>query len=135
MSADLLRRAAAAVEQLAAGATPEPWVWTWREDWGCGEWHTVTSSATDFDVATGGYEGGGVEREEDAKWITTLGPQVAAPLAAWLRAEAQIAEAIDRRPDPIAEMVGLDQDQLRPYSGPALDFARAVLDEPAEATS
>ncbi len=118
MSADLLRRAADRIEALAKGASPAPWVWTWREDWGCGEWHTVTSSATDFDVAAGGYEGGGVEREEDAKWIAILGPQIAGPLAAWLRGEAtqHMAETFQPHGATVE------------YAGPALAVARAILE-------
>jgi hypothetical protein len=85
MTAEILRRAADRIESLAGEASPGPWTWELREDWGWGEWHTITSPTSGHDVASGGYEGGGVEREEDAVWISTLGPQIAVPLVEILR--------------------------------------------------
>lgn len=93
---DQLRRAAHRIEQLAADATAGPWTWEAREDWGWGDWHTVTAPTAGHDVARGGYEGGGVEREEDAAWICTLNPLIAASLAALLGSAADDLEATAR---------------------------------------
>ncbi len=78
MSAETLRRAADRIEQRA-------------EKTGGPDWKTWLS----FGARTGQIPPG------TAQWVNTLGPQVAAPLVAWLRAEAdeQAEQQADRTSD------------------------------------
>lgn len=119
----LLRRAATRVEELAAAATPGPWVSveSYFEEW------LVDSPSSNIanESSCGGIEKG------DAEWMALAGPQVAAPLAAWLRAEADLAEVVDRRPGPIADMTGMGSTSLAPFDSPALTLARVLLHEEA----
>ena len=89
MSIDQLRRAADRLDQLAAEATPGPWraVENYPDAW------IVCSGQVDVAREAGG---GDIE-PGDAQWIATLGPQVAAKLAAWLRWEAARLDAIERK--------------------------------------
>jgi hypothetical protein len=77
--ADLLRAAADRLEQLAARTT-------------AGEWRITGLLASRPEVVAhrpdGGTEHVAEARAASAAWITALSPAVAAPLAAWLRAEA-----------------------------------------------
>jgi hypothetical protein len=104
VSADILREAAALIE-AAAAATPEAHLDSWRKP-------HVRNTLT--------------------PWVALMSPDVAAPLAAWLRFEAGLAESIDHRPDPIAAMLDIDQTALRSYADgnpPALALARVILSE------
>jgi hypothetical protein len=77
--ADLLREAADRLERLAARTT-------------AGDWRTSGLLASRPEVVAhrpdGGTEHVAEARAASAAWITALSPAVAAPLAAWLRAEA-----------------------------------------------
>ena len=81
--ADLLREAADRLERLAARSTP-------------GDWRTTGLLATRPEVVAfrpdDGTEHVAEARAASAGWITALSPAVAAPLAAWLRAEAEHAD-------------------------------------------
>jgi hypothetical protein len=102
--ADLLRTAAAALENLAARTT-------------AGDWRIGGLLATRPEVVAhrpdGGTEHVAEARTASAAWITALSPAVAEPLAGWLRAAA------DRSPvEPAAaELAGLLLDRL-PGGGP-----------------
>ena len=78
--ADLLREAADRLERLAVHSTP-------------GDWRTTGLLASRPEVVAvrpdGGTEHVAEARAASAAWITALSPAVAAPLAAWLRAEAR----------------------------------------------
>jgi uncharacterized protein YfdQ (DUF2303 family) len=77
MSAELLRRAATKLEELAADTTRGPWDVE----------HDYSGVVADSDYG-GTVSIGGFDRPGDNEWAATMGPQIAAPLAAWLRAEA-----------------------------------------------
>ncbi len=135
-SADLLRRAADRLDQLATAATGERWeasakypeAWTVEARWPPlpppprrgvrnppERHHTVVEESGDGDVP-----------EHDARYIAAMGPQVAAPLAAWLRTEADKADGPIAR-DIAAGRVRIDMPAAQP--SPALVFARALLGE------
>lgn len=108
MSADLLRRAAERLEELAANTSAGPWQLI--GDWGIPNgWTAVWSAGVGQYVAE---NPGSTVSRPDVQWIATLGPQIAAPLAAWLRAEAQYMK--DERDDS---------------SDSAVQLARAILKE------
>jgi hypothetical protein len=92
----LLRTAADRLERLAARSTP-------------GDWRLGGLLATRPEViahaADGGTEHVAEARARTGEWITALSPEVAAPLAAWLRTAADV--------EPIAP--------------PAVEVARALL--------
>jgi hypothetical protein len=94
--AELLRAAADRLERLAARTT-------------AGDWRITGLLASRPEVVAhrpdGGTEHVAEARAASAPWITALSPAVAAPLAAWLRAEA-------------------DRDAP---TGAALDLARVLL--------
>jgi hypothetical protein len=77
--AEVLRAAADRLERLAARST-------------VGDWRTTGLLASRPEVVAhrpdGGTEHVAEARAASAAWITALSPAVAAPLAAWLRAEA-----------------------------------------------
>lgn len=101
-AADLLRRAADHVERIAADATAPPWFAD--EDDNCWRLHGHFASPQDWP----GFVGPSKQilkapkrntpyaeywpEKGDAHWITTMHPGVAAPLAAWLHAEADTFE-------------------------------------------
>ena len=91
--ADVLRAAADRLERLAARTTP-------------GDWRTAGLLASRPEVVAhrpdGGTEHVAEARAGSAAWITALSPDVAAPLAGWLRAEAG-------SPSPAADSVTLAQ--------------------------
>ncbi|SFL10881.1 hypothetical protein [Geodermatophilus ruber] len=95
-SAALLRAAADRLEALAGRTTP-------------GDWRAGGLLATRPEVVAH-LPGGGTEHVAEARagtagWIAALSPDVAGPLAAWLRAAAGV----------------------RPVTGPAVAVARALL--------
>lgn len=100
--AEILRAAAARLEQAAAKAEPGPW-YTEPDDLDRG--HDVWSRKTGHMPAFG-------LSESDAAWIATMSPVMAEPLAAWLKQAA----------DELTEV----------YWGNAYLVALAILDaEPA----
>jgi hypothetical protein len=78
--ADVLRAAADRLERLAARTT-------------AGDWRITGLLASRPEVVAhrpdGGTEHVAEARSASAAWITALSPAVAAPLAAWLRLEAE----------------------------------------------
>jgi hypothetical protein len=78
--ADVLREAADRLERLAARTT-------------AGDWRTSGLLASRPEVVAhrpdGGTEHVAEARAASAAWITALSPAAAAPLAAWLREEAE----------------------------------------------
>lgn len=127
--AELLREAANRIERTAADTTPGPWFAD--EDDNCWTLHGYFEDPLTWD----GFVGATKQilkapkrntpyaeywpEQGDADWITTMHPGIAAPLAAWLRAEAVIA--------------GFD-DNLRynlslNLSPEAVAFARSILRE------
>ena len=95
--AERLRRAADLVEQRAAAASGP----RWKPEYGYG--HT-TVQAVECDGDGCGHDSyghvdgtcaiGAMHADGDNQWAILAGPQVAPPLAAWLRAEADDAELI-----------------------------------------
>ena len=79
---DVLGAAADRLERLAVRSTP-------------GDWRTTGLLASRPEVvavrADGGTEHVAEARAASAAWITALSPAVAAPLVAWLRAEAGLS--------------------------------------------
>lgn len=124
----LLRRAADHLDELAKGATTKHGAWLAD--------HTLPGDEACVMVVTNAEKGWAQilfaadwGTDADARWIAALSPVVAAPLAAWLRAEAHLADLCDARPDPIAEQLGIDQAALAPFDSPAVALARALLGE------
>jgi hypothetical protein len=123
MSADLLRRAANLIDEFAKDTTP-------------GSWNGHTSEHVGYGAVYGGpfengyrmgsvmgwseetcEEYGGEPSSADLRWLCLMSPQIAGPLAAWLR------DAADES----------DQYARLPFA--AVDVARAILGEPAEEAS
>ena len=123
MTAELLRRAADRIEQLAAEAKPGPWIRDTGIDHQGGEVLLVSSAnVTDQFPVVAEMGGTAVIDQRNAAWIATLGPQVAAPLAAWLREEAHLG--------PLYQIDGQNRDP--DFPSPAVQLARAILgEEPA----
>ena len=118
--ADLLRRAADRVEQLAAKASHNV-----CPDWVYGAVRhiarncDITCTHTGFGAVAPPADGlnhDGWDRYDDSPWISALGPQVAAPLAAWLRLTA---DAYNQYPADVS-----DNDLSEP-----LRLARVILGE------
>lgn len=129
MTAELLRRAADLIEQRAKTATNGPWRWdTFR----------------DIDELTHPMGIGGMPvhplnvlkvshedwpaNDADKEWIAMLSPVIAAPLAAWLRIEADMADnplcvVVEGAAKPLAARVPAT---AQPF---ALAMARAILGE------
>lgn len=86
---ETLRAAADRLDQLATSTSPSPWE-SPRPNAGLHEVHDSAGNgiATESDF--------GDLAEADADWIAILGPQVAPALSAWLRAEADTAQASDQ---------------------------------------
>ena len=82
-----LRAAADLIEQRASAASPGPWR---AVEWYAGSLEVVDRAGAG--IATESSTGD--VKMSDARWMAMLGPQVAAPLAAWLRAEADDADLI-----------------------------------------
>ncbi len=88
-----LRLAADLLEQRAAAATPGPWRYANPD-----EIDDLCAGPARMDQPGAfGLNGEwvaecGPDADDDALWIAMLGPQVAAPLAAWLRAEAVVGD-------------------------------------------
>ncbi|MGW8326512.1 hypothetical protein ACWGLE_01250 [Streptomyces sp. NPDC055897] len=79
-----LQAAAERLRALASDATPGVWhVTEWQQD-DCGYEAGIGTTPGDYDVVGHGYEGGGVERLADARYIAALHPGVGAALADWL---------------------------------------------------
>lgn len=101
-AADRLRQAADKLEQRATAATRGPWRMSDVE----GIFYVVSPShgpvTMDLDNPVCDYdrEGVAIERTEDeggradGEWMALMNPTIAAPLAAWLRAEAEQEAAI-----------------------------------------
>jgi hypothetical protein len=90
-SAELLRTAADRLEKLAARTT--------RGDWRLGGL-LATRPEVVAHAADGGTEHVAEARARTGEWIATLSPELAGPLAAWLRAAADA-----QPPDPAATEV------------------------------
>lgn len=105
--ATVLRSAADTLDKHAARATPGPWEieYTYYGDKaqavfvGCDDDHPD------------GYDGtrgiGGFDSDGDNRWAVLTGPQIAAPLAAWLRSHADRTEAAQCPPHPGAVQLAL----------------------------
>lgn len=121
--AALLRRAADRVDALAEAASGTRW-WTVLDD-GRGLVYADTPrwpGETGMGHLAVAYESNrGDISEEDATWMGVLGPQIAAPLAAWLRAEADCAE------HPLIVFGGATVHS--PTTDQAVAFARSILGE------
>lgn len=93
MTADLLRQAADRLDEAAKTTTPGPWQieYSYGRDRPQGVF-VECPDGQDCDAAHDCYDGtrsvGGMDEPGDNVWASLLGPQVAAPLSAWLRAEA-----------------------------------------------
>lgn len=138
--ASLLRRAADELESRAAATTGDWWeavenypgAWVVRPRWTQPSIpHRGVRNLPEASSYVASESSQGDIEEGDVKWMAALGPQVAAPLAAWLRAEADLAEVVDRRPGPIADMTGMGSTSLAPFGSPALTLARVLLHEEA----
>jgi hypothetical protein len=106
---DLLRRAAARVEERARLVSGT--LWTAAHESmidGSSGWRIASIGAGDFGD------------QNDLDWAAMLGPQIAGPLAAWLRAEAD-------RLDTTAEIYG--PDAFIPVVPAAVPVARVILGE------
>lgn len=91
-SADLLRRAADRLDQLAAATTGDRWevVENYPDMWVVSPlWNRPPPKRTGY-VAS--ESDSGDLAEPDVHWIAAMGPQVAAPIAAWLRGAAPQVE-------------------------------------------
>ena len=132
--AALLRRAADRLDALAEAASGTRW-WTVLDD-GRGLVYADTPrwpGETGMGHLAVAYESNrGDISEEDATWMGVLGPQIAAPLSAWLRAEAQ------RVGGPISDNVAAGRVRIEHHSwgpvastphAPALALARSILGE------
>jgi hypothetical protein len=94
--AERLRRAADELARRAAAATPGPW----RPEYAIGTTRVQAvfidcpdeQTCENVDCYDGTQGIGGFDAPTDNEWALLLGPQVAAPLAAWLRAEADRPE-------------------------------------------
>lgn len=88
-----LRRAADVIDACASTVSPPPWsgyATGEQAELFCGPWHTAgyldgSVMAWPSGVAE---EFGGLPSSDDLRWIELMGPQLAAPLAAWLRLTA-----------------------------------------------
>lgn len=99
---ETLRAAADRLDELAAKATPGPWCGYIGHD----QSHArVVAGPDDGTYLTGiafDWPEEAVEefdclpRQEDINWLNHMGPQVAPALSAWLRAEADTAQASDQ---------------------------------------
>jgi hypothetical protein len=119
-AAETLRQAADLIEQIAANTPAGPWRdvqdgWCIRSEPSPDRtsWRTVCDGPNPF----------------ARRWITTMGPQVAGPLAAWLRAEAEsddnpMCVVVEGATPPLVARVPA---MATPY---ALAMARAILGEP-----
>lgn len=140
MSADLLRRAADLIERRAAEATFDRYEAVENYP-GCWQVHAVGPDLRPpphkgirnpqqgrFSVAEDSQEGD--IREGDAHWMAMMGPQVAVPLAAWLRKEAVSEDAVaafvvaEGRTDDPAMIAATERRHEH-----ARAFARTVLGE------
>ncbi len=119
-SSDVLRRAAEKLDQLAAETTGHRWeavenypgMWVVAPAWV----EPPTKKGVRNPPRPHGYVASesntGDIAEPDVRWMVTCGPQVAAPLAAWLRGHADYIAAVQ---------CSADSD--------ALALARAILGE------
>lgn len=133
MSAELLRRAADLIVKRAAAATAGPWG-TALDVGG----HTATVRRRDGNdvslvawLPTWKWTSDSWEHPafSNADWIATLGPQVAAPLAAWLR---ESATELELRQVRVAGLNIPEQDAWAEQAfRQSLDFARVILGEDA----
>lgn len=135
-AAATLRRAADHLTELATGVTPGPWRTADVEGifYIASAAHGPVSMDNDNPVCACPFtddEGVAIERtaeeggQRDAEWIATVHPGIAAPLAAWLRAEAAHIDLEDAR-------VGSEWERkVSPWwlHPEALDVARALLGE------
>lgn len=94
-SADLLRRAADRLDELAGMATPGPWLIEFNFT---GETPQALFVECDEDLVRDCYDGtrgiGALDHSPDNVWAATLSPHVAAALAVWLRSAADDADEI-----------------------------------------
>ena len=112
--AELLRRAAAKIERLAAVAP----LWPWRMG-GSGDLLGYGS----VPIVQSGYDFAEVQWADGVfEWVCPMSPAVAAPLVEWLRAEAEHAATTRVRA----------WQAMQPHTARAVAFARAVLGENTE---
>jgi len=88
--AELLRRAAALLEQRAASATPGPWELEHSYDGTRAQGLFVGCDEDDPDSYDGTKGIGGFDLDPDNRWSALVHPGVAPTLATWLRCEAAL---------------------------------------------
>lgn len=144
---DLLRRAAAAIEQRAEHATPGPWELEYRY----GNPHLAQALFVGCrpdgcdepgDCFDGTHGIGGLDRDCDNRWAALMYPGVAPALAAWLRDGADRCTEAQARWEAGPQWQGVGDDDLPPrmtaekiranvehHWRHELAFARALLGE------
>ena len=140
----LLRQAADKLDKLAASAAKGPW-----EAWPLAEMEKGCRCGSCYEApwawGINQIDGQGISPDgcaepihvsvENVEWIETMGPQVAAPIAAWLRAEADCFEntpATTRALTDIADAVTGEKWGVRALLSTeeqAVAVARAILGE------
>jgi hypothetical protein len=131
MSADVLRRAASKLRELAGTATPGPWIYAFRAlcvDTGrCGGGACDTGYGHEPDCSLDRIA---ETSDPDAAYISAMSPSVGLAVADWLDGVAHYLEA---RADD--DWLDLEGDPIAPEDthaiGSALAVARAVLGEPS----
>lgn len=142
MSAELLRRAADRIEDLANAATHGPWLIEYDYLGQTPQALFVEAAEDDPDAYDGTRGIGGFDAPGDNVWAGLVSPHIAAPLAAWLRAEADCQEAIGVAQQHLPELIGAIEENRTRKPAPrhelrvsistvdkALAFARALLGE------
>ncbi len=144
--ADLLRRVARRLDLLAAPLADHVWQAETDED-DEDEW-VIASEGPTMQTEHGPVMLGGqwtVARdvpETVARWAGLVGPQIAAPLSSWLRAEADCAETLPEVSDALGRLgAAVEENATRKPAKPwgvqvnlsptseAVAFARALLGE------
>lgn len=125
-SAELLEKAAARLEELAASVEGGPW----RQHDFAGE-PILLSKPSATDKTTWRTVIGDGVKPAVIEWVETMQPSVAAPLVELLRDVAGSMRK-HRRPGPDGTTYWLETGPTSAYQRTALTIARAILGEPAE---
>lgn len=131
--ADLLRRAADLLDRLSAAITPGPWhldaVYTIEQGCRCLScWETWAWGVREVDGPEGPDQCSAAIHvgHGDAEWMATLGPQVAAPLAAWLRTEADCHDTIAAARQHVPELVAAIEENATGKPAPRRELQVAI---------